>query len=122
MRLVPHQNPRRIIESARKFLFKNCSPACRLEIDSGHGAEPYLVSPTGPQAKAALRALKSAFGHEPVLMREGGSIPIVNQFKKYLGAETLLLGLALPDDNAHSPNEKFDLRCFAKGQLMSAYL
>ena len=122
MRLVPHQNPRKIIDSARKFLFKNCSPACRLEIESGHGAEPYLVSPTGPQAKAALRALKSAFGHEPVLMREGGSIPIVNQFKKYLGAETLLLGLALPDDNAHSPNEKFDLRCFAKGQLMSAYL
>jgi acetylornithine deacetylase/succinyl-diaminopimelate desuccinylase-like protein len=122
MRLVPRQNPRKIIDSARKFLFKNCSSACRLEIQSGHGAESYLVSPTGPQAKAALRALKSAFGYEPVLMREGGSIPIVNQFKKYLGAETLLLGLALPDDNAHSPNEKFDLRCFAKGQLMGAYL
>ena len=122
MRLVPHQNPRKIIDSTRKFLFKNCSPACRLEIDSGHGAEPYLVSPTGRQAKAALRALKSAFGYEPVLMREGGSIPIVNHFKKYLCAETLLLGLGLPDDNAHSPNEKFDLRCFAKGQLMSAHL
>ena len=126
LRLVPNQNPRKIIDSARKFLFKNCSPACRLEIESGHGAEPYLVSPTGPQAKAALRALKSAFGHEPVLMREGGSIPIVNQFKKYLGAETCaalsLASALLPDDNAHSPNEKFDLRCFAKGQLMSAYL
>jgi acetylornithine deacetylase/succinyl-diaminopimelate desuccinylase-like protein len=46
----------------------------------------------------------------------------VNDFKKILGADTLLLGLALPDDNAHSPNEKFDLDCFAKGQLMSAYL
>ncbi len=122
MRLVPHQRPRKIIEAARIFLFKNCSPACRLEIDSGHGAEPYLVSPTGPHAKAALRALKTAFGYEPVLMREGGSIPIVNHFKKYLGAETLLLGLGLPDDNAHSPNEKFDLRCFAKGQLMGAHL
>ena len=94
----------------------------RLEIKSGHGAEAYLVSPTGPQAQAALRALKSAFGCKPVLLREGGSIPIVNDFKKILGADALLLGLALPDDNAHSPNEKFDLDCFAKGQLMSAYL
>lgn len=94
----------------------------RLEITGGHGAEPYLVSPTSTQAQAALRALKSAFGCEPVLIREGGSIPIVNQFKTILRADSLLLGLALPDDNAHSPNEKFDLDCFAKGQLMSAYL
>jgi acetylornithine deacetylase/succinyl-diaminopimelate desuccinylase-like protein len=55
-------------------------------------------------------------------MREGGSIPIVNDFKRLLHADTLLLGLALPDGNAHSPNEKFNLDCFAKGQLMSAYL
>ena len=69
-----------------------------------------------------LRALRTAFGAEPVLLREGGSIPIVNQFKKILGADTLLLGLALPDDNAHSPNEKFDLDVFAQGQRMSALL
>jgi succinyl-diaminopimelate desuccinylase len=80
------------------------------------------VSPTGPQAKAALRALEAAFGYTPVLIREGGSIPIVNQFKKYLGAETLLLGLALPDDNPHSPNEKFDLACYTTGMRMGAYL
>jgi len=122
MRLVPNQNPVKIIAAAREFLFKHCPPTVRLEIKSGHGAEPYLVSPTGPQAQAALRALRLAWGREPVLMREGGSIPIVNHFKKQLGAETLLLGLALPDDNAHSPNEKFDLGCFAKGQLMSAHL
>jgi acetylornithine deacetylase/succinyl-diaminopimelate desuccinylase-like protein len=93
-----------------------------MELTSGHGAEPYLVSPTGPQAQAALRALKLAFGYEPVLMREGGSIPIVNEFKRILRADSLLLGLALPDANAHSPNEQFDLDCFAKGQLMSAWL
>jgi hypothetical protein len=55
-------------------------------------------------------------------LREGGSIPIVHEFKKTLHADSLMMGLALPDDNAHSPNEKFDLDCFAKGQLMSAYL
>ena len=80
------------------------------------------MSPTSEDAKAALRALKSAFGYEPVLLREGGSIPIVNDFKKYLHADTLLVGLALPDDNAHSPNEKFDLGCFARGGLLGAYL
>jgi len=81
-----------------------------------------VVSPASAQARAALRALKAAFGHQPVLLREGGSIPIVNDFKRFLGADTLLLGLALPDDNPHSPNEKFDLDCFAKGMLMSAHL
>ena len=55
-------------------------------------------------------------------MREGGSIPVVSDFKRILGADTLLLGLSLPDDNAHSPNEKFDLGCFAKGMRMSAHL
>jgi acetylornithine deacetylase/succinyl-diaminopimelate desuccinylase-like protein len=122
VRLVPNQNPAQVMKRVRQHLEKLCPPTVRLEIKSSHGAEPYLVSPTSPQAQAALRALKSAFGCEPVLVREGGSIPIVNDFKKILRADALLLGLALPDDNAHSPNEKFDLGCFAKGQLMSAYL
>ena len=122
LRLVPNQSPEKIIRLVHRHLKKLCPPTVRMEIKSGHGAEPYLVSPTSAEAQAALRALKSAFGYEPVLMREGGSIPIVNDFKKILGADTLLLGLALPDDNAHSPNEKFDLDCFAKGQLMCAHL
>ena len=66
--------------------------------------------------------MKAAFGHDPVLLREGGSIPIVNDFKKILGVDTLLLGLALPDDNPHSPNEKFSLDCFEKGMKMGALL
>jgi acetylornithine deacetylase/succinyl-diaminopimelate desuccinylase-like protein len=122
VRLVPNQKPDRIIKLLRRHLEKLCPPTVRMEFTPGHGAEPFLVSPTGPQAQAALRSLKEAFGCEPVLLREGGSIPIVNDFQKILRANALLLGLALPDDNAHSPNEKFDLDCFAKGQLMSAYL
>jgi acetylornithine deacetylase/succinyl-diaminopimelate desuccinylase-like protein len=121
-RLVPNQNPARAIKAVRAFLKKHCPPTMTLEIRSGHGAEAYRVSPKSANAQAALRALRQAFGHEPVLLREGGSIPIVNQFKKILGLDTLLLGLALPDDNAHSPNEKFDLDIFAKGQQMSARL
>lgn len=122
MRLVPNQKPEKIIAAALRHLKKLCPPTVRLEIEAGHGAEPYLVSPTSPQAKAAARALKSAFGCEPVMIREGGSIPIVNQFKKILKADTLLVGLALTGDCSHSPNENFDLDCFANGQKMGAFL
>jgi acetylornithine deacetylase/succinyl-diaminopimelate desuccinylase-like protein len=121
-RLVPDQKPGQIRKAVCAYLKKICPPTVRMEIEAGHGAEAYHVSPTGPQAQAALRALEKAFGCKPILMREGGSIPIVNEFKKILGADSLLLGLGLPDDNAHSPNEKFNLDCFAKGQLMSAHL
>ncbi|TAK94715.1 MAG: dipeptidase [Verrucomicrobia bacterium] len=121
-RLVPGQQPEKIIKHVRAFLEKNCPPTVKMELEAGHGAEAYLVSPTSDDAQAALRALKQAFGDEPVLLREGGSIPIVNQFKKILGVDTLLLGMALPDDNAHSPNEKFDLDIFARGQRLSALL
>ena len=122
VRLVPKQNPARVMKQIGRHLEKLCPRTVRLETEWGQGAEPYLVSPTGPQAQAALRALKLAFGREPVLMREGGSIPIVNDFKQILHADSLLLGLALPDCNAHSPNETFHLSCFANGQLMAAHL
>jgi succinyl-diaminopimelate desuccinylase len=122
MRLVPNQDPDKVYHAAETFLRKHCPPTMKLEIRRKHGAEAYLVSPHSPDAQAALRALRQAFNREPVLLREGGSIPIVNDFRKILGVDTLLLGLALPDDNAHSPNEKFDLDVFAKGQRMSALL
>ena len=121
-RLVPDQHPAHVRKCVLAHLKKFCPPTVRMEISIGHGAEAYHVSPTGPLAQASLRALRQAFGAEPILMREGGSIPIVNEFKKILGADSLLLGLGLPDDNAHSPNEKFHLDCFEKGQRMSALL
>jgi acetylornithine deacetylase/succinyl-diaminopimelate desuccinylase-like protein len=121
-RLVPNQKPDRVKAAVMKQLKRICPPTVRMEVKAGHGGEPYLVSPTGPQAQAAMRALKSAFGYEPILIREGGSIPIVNDFKKHLRVDTLLLGLALPDDNPHSPNEKFDLACYTTGMRMGAHL
>ncbi|HEY3915960.1 MAG TPA: dipeptidase [Verrucomicrobiae bacterium] len=121
-RLVPNQDPAHIRRAILTQLQKLCPPTVRMEVKAGHGAEPYLVSPTSPMAQAALRALKEAFGCEPIVMREGGSIPIVSQFKKVLKADSLLLGLALPDDNPHSPNEKFSLDCFENGIRMGALL
>jgi acetylornithine deacetylase/succinyl-diaminopimelate desuccinylase-like protein len=121
-RLVPNQKPAKINKIVCDYIKKICPPTVRVEIEAGHGADPYFVPPTGAYAQAALRALRAAFGKEPVLQREGGSIPIVNDFKKILGVDTLLLGLGLPEDNAHSPNEKFDLDNFENGQRMSALL
>ncbi len=121
-RLVPNQKPEKIRKLILNHLKDICPPTVRMEATSGHGGEPYLVSPKSPMAQAALRTLKEAFGSEPIMMREGGSIPIVNQFKKVLGADSLLLGLSLPDDNAHSPNEKFNLDCFENGARMGALL
>ncbi len=122
LRLVPNQDPKRVVQLVSRYLKRICPPSVRLELEPGHGAEPYLVSPSGPLAQAALLSLRKAFGRQPVLLREGGSIPIVNEFRRVLGADTLLLGLGLPDDNMHSPNEKFDLECFERGQCMSAHL
>jgi acetylornithine deacetylase/succinyl-diaminopimelate desuccinylase-like protein len=121
-RLVPNQDPAHVRKVILKRLHDLCPPTVRMEIKVGHGGEAYIVSPTSRLAQAGLRTLKEAFGHEPILMREGGSIPIVTQFKKILHAESLLLGLALPDDNAHSPNEKFSLDCYEKGMQMGALL
>ncbi len=122
LRLVPDQQPHRIIQAVKRHLKAICPPTVRLDLKAGHGAEPYMFPPTSPLAQAAMGALREAFSADPVLLREGGSIPIVTEFRKVLGADTLLLGLALPDDNAHSPNEKFDLDNYAAGMRLGATL
>ena len=122
IRLVPDQKPDVISKRVVEYLQRICPPTVRLTVTPGHGGEPYLVSPEGPHAQAALRALAAGFGHEATIMREGGSIPIVSAFKRALGAETLLLGMSLPDDNPHSPNEKFSLDAYQRGTRMAAHL
>ena len=71
---------------------------------------------------AARRALSCTFPREPALIREGGSIPIVQSFRDILGVETLLLGLALPDCQAHAPNENFPIGNFEAGILLNQAL
>ena len=121
-RLVPNQDPEVILDRLEAAIRRRCPDSVRLTIERGHAGEPYLTSPEAPLSMAAIEALRNAFGKEPIAAREGGSIPIVNAFKKTLGADTLLLGLGLPDDNIHSPNEKFDLEAFRLGKRMSALL
>ena len=71
---------------------------------------------------AAQNAIEKAFGVAPVLIREGGSIPIVTRFQDVLKCDCLLLGWGLSDDNAHSPNEKFRVQDFHRGIQASAVL
>jgi acetylornithine deacetylase/succinyl-diaminopimelate desuccinylase-like protein len=122
MRLVPGQNPSRILAAAERHLKSVCPPTVRLKIERGHVGDPYKVDAKSALVRSGMAALRRSFQREPLLMREGGSIPIVNDFKRILGADTLLLGLALPDDNLHSPNEKFDLGCYLGGIRMGVVL
>ena len=122
MRLVPNQNASKILRIVAQHFKKLCPETMRIKVELGHVADPYIVSPKGRLAKAAIKSLKTAFGYEPVLLREGGSIPIVEHFARILKVDTYLLGLALPDDNLHSPNEKMDLDVFTRGIEMSAHL
>ncbi len=122
MRLVPNQEPKKILALVKKHLKAICPPTVKLTLTEGQGGGPYLVDPSGPLAQACLRAAKAGFGHDALLARGGGSIPIIASFKKHLKADSLMLGMALPDDNPHSPDEKFSLDAFAAGMRMSAHL
>ena len=68
-----------------------------------------------PEMQAAASAYERAFGVRPVFIREGGSIPVVTLLKDELGLDTILMGLGLPDDNIHGPNEKLHLDNFYRG-------
>lgn len=118
-RLVPNQKPEEICRLVEAHLRARCPKAVRLELVPGHCGEPYYMDPNSVYGKAALRALECVFGRRPALMREGGSIPIVTTFKEILGADSLLLGLAVPDCGAHSPNENFPLENFFAGMRLN---
>jgi acetylornithine deacetylase/succinyl-diaminopimelate desuccinylase-like protein len=118
-RLVPDQKADEVIDLVKKHLQKNLPDGVTLEMTSGHHGPWYLTDPNSDFGKAAQRALNKAFKKNVALIREGGSIPIVSDFRSILGVETLLLGLALSDCRAHSPNENFPLENFEAGMRMN---
>ena len=117
--LVPNQSGDKIVDLVKKHFQKNLPPGVTIEMQSGHSGPWYLTDPSSKFGKAAQHALKKAFGKNAALIREGGSIPIVSDFRNILGAETLLLGLALSNCRAHSPNENFPLENFDAGIRMN---
>jgi len=123
MRLVPDQDPESITALVKEFLQDIKPPTVEIEVLSHHGAKPVLVPRSGKGVQAAEKAYERGFGRRPVFIREGGSIPVVNTFQAELGAQSILLGLGLPDDDAHAPNEKFRIEDFYRGSItMAAFL
>ena len=106
-RLVPDQDPQEILKIAKAHLETICPPSVSIEVEEGHHGPAYVMDPFSDLGKAGQRALERTFGSEPRLIREGGSIPIIQSFKDLLDVDTLMLGLALPDCQAHAPNENF---------------
>ena len=86
-----------------------------MEIKQLHGGHGALINLDSKYMRAAGQVLQQVFGNAPVYEREGGSIPVVATFQKTLGIDSIMLGFGLPDDNLHSPNERFYLPNFYKG-------
>ena len=115
MRLVPDQNPDEIADIAERFLKARAPGSVQVKVTRFQGGRPVVTSIDNPYISAAARALKDAFGREPLFIREGGSIPIVADFKSILGLDTVLVGFSLPDARTHSPNENLHLPGFFTG-------
>ncbi|NQX02579.1 dipeptidase [bacterium] len=114
-RLVPDQSPAEIMAQVTRHLEAHCPPGVGIEVHVGHDGKPYVADPNSKFGLAAQAALRASFNSEPVLIREGGSIPIVQSFRDILGVDTLLLGLALSDAQIHAPNENFPVANFEAG-------
>jgi acetylornithine deacetylase/succinyl-diaminopimelate desuccinylase-like protein len=121
MRLVPNQTSAKVAKLFERHVKKIAPKTVKVTVRNLHGGEPAITPIDSPGVRAAVAALEKGFGKKPLYQREGGSIPIVVQFKQLLGIDTVLLGFGLPDENAHAPDEFIDLDNFFGGIRTSAY-
>lgn len=115
-RLVHKQDPAKIRDAFRAFVRERIPADCSVEFHPHGGSPAIQLSYDSPFLSKAQEALTEEWQKPAVTIAMGGSIPIVGDFQNYLGMESLLVGFALPDDRIHSPNEKYDLSSFHKGQ------
>ena len=114
-RLVGDQDPEKVRDAFRAFIRARVPADCKVEFEN-HGCAPALQLPfDSPALVKARQALQEEWGHKAVTVGAGGSIPIVGDFKRVLGMDSIMVGFALDDDRVHSPNEKYDLTSFHKG-------
>ncbi|MGH7578391.1 MAG: dipeptidase [Longimicrobiales bacterium] len=121
-RLVPDQDPARIEDLFEAHVRAAAPPGVEVELVRMHGGRPWRARLDGRLVEAGARALEQAFGQPVVYAGEGGSIPIVPEFERVLGAPALLMGFGLPGSNAHAPDEWFSLESFEKGMHAAAAL
>lgn len=115
MRLVPNQKGEKISALFEQAIRARCPDTVRLEILHHGSADAYGAPLDSRPMRAARRALREAFDREPAFVREGGSLPILPLFKRVLGADSLMLGFAGPNCNAHGPNENVRLEDLDRG-------
>ncbi|MPZ17220.1 MAG: dipeptidase [Luteitalea sp.] len=122
MRLVPDQDPGKIGDLFEVYVKRIAPKTADVAVTRMQGGKPWMCDPHNEFMEAAARAIEQGFGRAPVLVREGGSIPVVSTFQEELGLPSVLFGVGLPDENAHAPNEKLDLGNFHNGIIASARL
>lgn len=120
MRLVPDQDPKEIAKLFEEYVMSLAPETVTVTVRPHHGGHPSITDLSFYGMKAAAEAFEEVYGKKPLFTREGGSIPIVADFQKILGAQSILMGFGLNSDAIHSPNEKFALKDFYRGIKTSA--
>jgi acetylornithine deacetylase/succinyl-diaminopimelate desuccinylase-like protein len=121
LRLVPNQNPEKIVAALKEFVASNTPRGIRTEVRVLSASPGLMVNPDHPAIAKAASSFAKMLGKPTVFIRSGGSIPIVGEFAEHLGIPTILMGFGLPDDGLHSPNEKFRLSNYYTGILTVAH-
>ena len=121
-RLVPDQDPDAIAALVAAHLERLAPPGVRVSVQVLHGGRPVVTPLDHPALQAAGRAVERGFGQPPSFIREGGSIPFVATLVQELGLPCVLLGVGLPDEHTHAPNEFFHLANFYSGMRTVAFL
>jgi acetylornithine deacetylase/succinyl-diaminopimelate desuccinylase-like protein len=121
IRLVPRQDPDRVIASFREWVRQNTPAGIQTEVRTLSGGPGLVVNPDHPAIRVAARAFADIFQRPTVFTRSGGSIPIVGDFANHLGIPTILMGFGLPDDGLHSPNEKYKIDNYYLGIMTIAH-
>ena len=114
-RLVPDQVPDEVAAKVVAAVEAAAPAGVVVEALPHGGGRPVLTPLDHPAVQAAVRAVAAVFGREPLLLRGGGSIPPVESFARLMGMPAVLVGVGLPDDRIHAPNEKFSLDMYAHG-------
>ncbi len=115
MRLVPNQRPAEISRLFTEYVHRLAPPTMDVKVDILAEADSAVVDFDAPAIQSAVKAFEQGFGHTPLFLREGGTLPVISMFHHILNAPAVMMGFGLPDDNLHAPNEKFHLPNFYRG-------
>lgn len=114
-RLVPDQDPQRILQLVKDYFAARCPSDVRLKFRDEEGTPAAVVDIDHPYVHKAAQALREGFGIEPVFIRMGGSIPVVTTFQEVFHVPVLMMGFGLQEDRFHAPNESFSLAGLSRG-------